>query len=155
LGVISAAVTSGDTALRSARLIVADFMHVDQKPISKRLLVALPIFLLATGLLIFSLADPSGFDFIWRYFAWSNQVLATVTLWTIAVFLCLKKKPYIIALVPAIFMTMVTSSFLFVAEKEGLGMVLPHWLGYGLGGVVTLVVACIFFVTTSKTRKEQ
>ena len=155
LGVISAAVTSGDTALRSARLIVADFMHVDQKPIPKRLLVALPIFLLAAGLLIFSLADPSGFDFIWRYFAWSNQVLATVTLWTIAVFLCLKKKPYIIALVPAIFMTMVTSSFLFVAEKEGLGMVLPHWLGYGLGGVVTLVVACIFFVTTSKTRKEQ
>ncbi|MBO4599733.1 MAG: carbon starvation protein A, partial [Bacteroidales bacterium] len=143
LGVISAAVTSGDTALRSARLIVADFMHVDQKPIPKRLLVALPVFLLAAALLVFSLANPAGFDVIWRYFAWSNQVLATVTLWTITVFLYMKTKPYIITLLPAMFMTMVTASFLFVAEREGLGTLLPRWLGYTLGATVMVGVTAV------------
>ena len=154
LGVISAAVTSGDTALRSARLIVADFMHVDQKPIPKRLLVALPIFLLAAGLLVFSLANPAGFDVIWRYFAWSNQVLAMVTLWTITVFLYMKKKPYIITLLPAMFMTMVTASFLFVAEKEGLGTLLPRWVGYTVGAAITVGITCLFFVAMHRRDKK-
>ena len=154
LGVISAAVTSGDTALRSARLIVADFMHVDQKPIPKRLLVALPVFLLAAALLVFSLANPAGFDVIWRYFAWSNQVLAMVTLWTITVYLYMKKKPYIITLLPAMFMTMVTSSFLFVAEREGLGTLLPRWLGYTLGAVVMVGITIVFFVAMSRRDKK-
>ncbi len=135
LGVVSAAVTSGDTALRSARLIVADFMHVDQKPIPKRLLVALPVFVLAAALLVFSLANPAGFDYIWRYFSWANQVLAMVTLWAVTVFLS-KLKPhglwYLLSLIPALFMTMVTVSFLFVAQKEGLGSVLPHAAGYAI-----------------------
>ena len=144
LGVISAAVTSGDTALRSARLIVADFMHVDQKPIPKRLLVALPIFLLAAALLVFSLANPAGFDYIWRYFAWSNQVLATITLWAITAYLFWRSKPYIVTLVPALFMTMVTASFLFVAEKEGLCSLLPRRAGYALGGAVTLLAYARF-----------
>ena len=154
LGVISAAVTSGDTALRSARLIVADFMHVDQKPIPKRLLVAMPVFLLAAALLMFSLANPAGFDVIWRYFAWSNQVLAMVTLWTITVYLYMKKKPYIITLLPAMFMTMVTSSFLFVAEREGLGTLLPRWLGYTLGAVVMVGITIVFFVAMSRRDKK-
>ena len=154
LGVISAAVTSGDTALRSARLIVADFMHVDQKPIPKRLLVAMPVFLLAAALLVFSLANPAGFDVIWRYFAWSNQVLAMVTLWTITVYLYMKKKPYIITLLPAMFMTMVTSSFLFVAEREGLGTLLPRWLGYTLGAVVMVGITIVFFVAMSRRDKK-
>ncbi len=154
LGVISAAVTSGDTALRSARLIVADFMHVDQKPIPKRLLVAMPVFLLAAALLVFSLANPAGFDVIWRYFAWSNQVLAMVTLWTITVYLYMKKKPYIITLLPAMFMTMVTSSFLFVAEREGLGTLLPRWLGYTLGAIVMVGITIVFFVAMSRRDKK-
>ena len=153
LGVISAAVTSGDTALRSARLIVADFMKVDQKPIRKRLYVALPIFAAAAGLLVFSLLDAKGFDVIWRYFAWSNQVLATVTLWAVTAFLCYKHKAYIVTLLPAVFMTMVTSCFLLVAEKEGLGTLIPHWLGYTLGAVVTAVVTMLFFRYVRKQEK--
>lgn len=155
LGVISAAITSGDTALRSARLIVADFMHYNQKPIKNRLFVAVPIFAVTAAILVYSLLDAKGFDVIWRYFAWSNQVLATVTLWTIAVFLCLKKKPYVIALVPAVFMTMVTGCFLFVAEKEGLGTLLPHWLGYTIGAVITLAVTYVFFAAMRMARKKQ
>lgn len=145
LGVISAAVTSGDTALRSARLIVADSLGIDQKPMRNRLLVALPVFAVTAGILVYSLVDTTGFDVIWRYFAWSNQVLATVTLWTATVYLSLKKKPYIIALIPAIFMTMVTSSFLFVAEKEGLGSFIPRWAGYTIGAVITCIAMYVFF----------
>ena len=146
LGVISAAITSGDTALRSARLIVADFMHVDQKPIHKRLLVALPVFLTAMALLVFSLADSTGFDYIWRYFSWANQVLATVTLWAVTVYLVQtsRRGVHLITLIPALFMTMVTASFIFVAEKEGFGSLLPRWLGYTLGAVVTAAIGILF-----------
>lgn len=154
LGVISAAITSGDTALRSARLIVADFLGFDQKPIKNRLMVAVPIFVATAAILVYSLMDAKGFDVIWRYFAWSNQVLATVTLWTLSVYLCLKKKAYVVTLIPAIFMTMVTGCFLFVAEKEGLGSILPHWMGYGIGVVITVVVTCIFFVSMRKAARN-
>ena len=152
LGVISAAVTSGDTALRSARLIVADFMHVDQKPVPKRLLVALPVFVLAAALLVFSLANPAGFDYIWRYFSWANQVLAMVTLWAVTVFLSRLKKGhwYWITLVPALFMSMVTISFLFVAQKEGLGSLLPRPVGYGIAAAITLALGVLFFVRKKK-----
>ena len=156
LGVISAAVTSGDTALRSARLIVADFMHMDQKPIGKRLLVALPVFLLAAALLVFSLVDKDGFQVIWRYFAWGNQVLAMVTLWATTVFLS-RHKPgtlwYLITLLPALFMTMVTVSFLLVAEKEGLGAPLPRPAGYAIAATITLALGTLFLI--KKRRSSQ
>ena len=79
LGVISASVTSGDTALRSARLIVADFLHVEQKKISNRLFIAIPLFLVTGALLIFSLTNKDGFEIIWRYFGWANQLLSVFT----------------------------------------------------------------------------
>ena len=69
LGVIAAPITSGDTALRSARLIVADFMHLEQKSIAKRLLICIPIFAVTIGILLYSQRDAAGFDMIWRYFA--------------------------------------------------------------------------------------
>jgi len=158
LGVVSAAVTSGDTALRSARLIVADFMHIDQKPIGKRLLVALPIFAITAGLLVFSIADNDGFQIIWRYFSWANQVLAMVTLWAVTVFLS-KLHPgkgwYWLTLVPALFMTMVTTSFLMVAPGVGLGEVLPRALGYGLAAAFTAALGVLFFVKKGKKNGEQ
>ena len=158
LGVISAAVTSGDTALRSARLIVADFMHVDQKPVPKRLLVALPVFILAAALLVFSLLDNAGFQVIWRYFSWANQVLSMVTLWAITVFLA-QHKPrglwYLMTLIPALFMSMVTVSFLFVAQKEGLGNILSRPMGYALAAVVTLSFLFLFFRWKGRTTKEK
>lgn len=156
LGVISAAVTSGDTALRSARLIAADFMHVSQKPVKNRLLVALPIFIVAAALLVYSLLDAKGFDVIWRYFAWANQLLATVTLWAISVYLRRNKKGYwfLMTLLPALFMTMVTGCFLFVAEKEGLGTLIPRPLGYSIGAAITLAVLVIFLVKTRETKTD-
>lgn len=144
LGVISAAVTSGDTALRSARLIIADFMHSDQKPIRNRLIIAVPMFAVTAGILIYSLASPQGFDVIWRYFAWANQVLSVFTLWAITVYLAIKKKFYWITLIPALFMTMVCSTFIFIAEKEGFG--LGKSISYSIGGAVTLVSCIGFFL---------
>ena len=151
LGVIAAAITSGDTALRSARLIVADFLNFNQKPIRNRLLVAIPIFAASAAVLVYSILDAKGFDVIWRYFAWCNQILAAVTLWAVTVYLAKRHKLFIISLIPAMFMTMVTVSFLFVAEKEGLGTIIPnHSIGYAIGALVTLVASVAFFRWNSK-----
>lgn len=151
LGVIAAAITSGDTALRSARLIVADFMNYNQKPIRNRLFVAIPIFAVSAVVLVYSILDAKGFDVIWRYFAWSNQILAAVTLWAVTVYLAKRHKAYILALVPAMFMTMVTVSFIFVAEKEGLGTIIPnHAIGYGIGALATVASTVGFFCWKGK-----
>lgn len=154
LGVISAAVTSGDTALRSARLIIADFLNYDQKPIKNRLMIAIPMFAVTALILVYSLADAKGFDVIWRYFAWANQVLATVTLWAITVYLYKSKGQlwYLITLIPGLFMTMVTSSFLFVAEKEGFGSMLLRPVGYALGAAITVFCLVVFIVKTKKMK---
>ncbi len=157
LGVISAAVTSGDTALRSARLIIADFMHYDQKPIKNRLIVAVPMFVVTAIILVYSISDAKGFQVIWRYFAWANQVLATVTLWAISVYLAKNKGKmwYLITLIPALFMTMVTGCFLFVAKAAdgGLGSVLPRPVGYGIGAAIT-VLGLVLFVLFLKRNKK-
>ena len=87
LGVVAAPITSGDTAFRSARLIVADFLKMEQKTIKRRLVICIPLFVVASALLIYSLRDADGFQVIWRYFAWANQTLAVFTLWTITVWL--------------------------------------------------------------------
>ena len=148
LGVISAAVTSGDTAMRSARLIVADIIGFDQKPMRNRLLVAIPIVLVSGGILVFSITDNRSFQLIWRYFAWANQVLATVTLWAITVYMAEnKKRPwFVITIVPALFMTMVTGCFLFVAKSAdgGFGSWIPRGVAYGIGAVITIIALVAF-----------
>lgn len=151
IGVIIAPITSGDTAFRSARLIVADFLKYNQKSIVKRLHISLPIFFVGFLVLFYAIKDSQGFDVIWRYFAWSNQVVGTVTLWAVTVYLVLKKKYYFLSLVPSIFMTMVCSTFIFIAKKEGLG--LPHLISYLLGGTITIVITVIFFIWKSKNNR--
>ena len=152
LGVIAAPITSGDTAFRSARLIVADFLGMEQKSMRRRLYICIPMFLVAIGLLLYSLRDANGFNMIWRYFAWANQTLAVFTLWAITVFLAVSKKPYIITLIPALFMTCVCSTYICIAP-EGLG--LSHTVSYGIG-IVCVVVAAVWFyiwMNKQKTRK--
>ena len=121
LGIVAAPITSGDTALRSARLIAADFLHIDQTPIRKRLLICIPLFLLTIGVLVYSLSDAEGFKVIWRYFAWSNQTLSVFTLWAITVYLVRHGKNFYIALLPALLMTLVCSTYICIAP-EGLSL---------------------------------
>ncbi|MDR1887385.1 MAG: carbon starvation protein A [Prevotellaceae bacterium] len=134
-GVIAAPVTSGDTAFRSARLIVADFIKYSQKSIVHRIIVALPLFIIALGIL------QINFDVIWRYFAWANQTLATATLWTITVYLAKEKKFYLITLLPSLFMTMVVSTYIMIAP-EGFG--LSSNIGYIFGYICTLASLALF-----------
>ncbi|MDR1813409.1 MAG: carbon starvation protein A [Tannerella sp.] len=145
LGVVAAPITSGDTALRSARLIAADFLHLDQKPIVKRLAISIPIFILTFIIL------QMNFDVLWRYFAWCNQTLAVFTLWAITVYLARRRKFYYVALVPAIFMTMVCSTYLFAAPRpEGIG--LSYHISLIIGALATLITSGYFFYWI-KTKK--
>ncbi len=117
LGVIFAPITSGDTALRSARLIIADILHLEQKSIKGRMLITIPLVVLTMGILIFSLQDKKGFDIIWRYFAFSNQLLSVFTLWMITVYLVKKGGKFVVTLLPALFMTAVTSCYVVVSGE--------------------------------------
>ena len=144
IGVIAAPITSGDTAFRSARLIIADFINYGQKKISHRVIVALPLFVVALVLL------QVNFDIIWRYFAWSNQTLAVVTLWTITVYLAGQKKCYWITLLPALFMTMVTSTYVVVAPEM---LRLTTAIGYPVGAACTVATGVIFMIWNKKINK--
>jgi len=145
LGVVAAPITSGDTAFRSARLIVADFLKYGQGPIKNRLFVSIPLF--AVGLLLTQM----DFSVIWRYFAWSNQTLAMIVLWTITIYLAQQRKFYWITLLPALLMTAVTSSYLLFAPE---GFSLSKEISYSAGAVVTLVSLVGFLGYVRKIRKS-
>lgn len=150
LGIVAAPITSGDTALRSARLIAADFLHVDQRPVRKRLLVSIPVFLITMGILIYSLRDAEGFKIIWRYFAWCNQTLSVFTLWAITVFLVRSGKNFYIALLPALLMTSVCSTYICIAPE---GLSLPAGISYAIGGVIVLIALVWFICWYRKTMR--
>lgn len=151
LGVIAAPITSGDTAFRSARLIVADTLKIDQKSVLKRLYICIPMFLAAIGILVYSMSDADGFARIWRYFAWSNQTLAVFTLWAVTVWLFREGKCYWITLIPALFMTAVCTSYLFIAPE---GFSWAAGMSYTLGGVCVAIAAVWFAVWAWKLRKN-
>ena len=157
LGVVACPITSGDTAYRSARLTIADSFNIDQSNWKKRLAVTLP--LLLAGYII----GQQDYSIIWRYFSWSNQTLAMVVLWSATVYLKQNKKNYMITLVPAFFMTALTSSYFFTAP-ECCGLILKHleptsfivvnnyWLSITLG---LLIAFTAFFVFISKTSSKE
>ena len=153
LGVIAAPITSGDTAFRSARLIVADFLGMEQKTIRRRLYICIPMFLAAIALLFYSLSDAQGFDMIWRYFAWSNQTLSVFTLWAVTVYLVRVKSgyTYYITFIPALFMTAVCATYICVAP-EGFGLS-SGWSPYI--ALVALVVAAVWFGIWYAKRREK
>lgn len=111
LGVVAAPITSGDTAFRGARLIVADIFKIDQRPIIKRFAVCIPLFIVGYGITLVN------FDIVWRYFAWANQTLAAVVLWSIYVWLARRKRNYWVALIPAVAMTFVVTCFVYISPQ--------------------------------------
>ena len=134
VGIIGCAITSGDTAFRCARLIVADMFGISQRRFIKRVAVCVPLFVAAL-FIIFALP----FQTIWSYFAWCNQTLAVITLWCITVYLFRKQKPTVIGMLPALVMTYVCSSYIFVSPMM-CGME-NRTLAYILGGVLTFAIA--------------
>ena len=149
LGVVAAPITSGDTAFRSARLIIAEAFNINQRPIAKRLLVCLPLFAASLALLVWQIEDQNGFNTIWQYFGWSNQTLAVIMLWAITAYLVRQKKAFVITLIPALFMTSVCATFLFIS-KQAFHLAEP--IAYSLGGICT-VIALVWFIVWYKKNK--
>ncbi len=136
VGVVILPITSGDTAFRSARLIIADIFQLSQKEKSKRLIIALPLF--AVGFLI-SLSD---FGLIWRYFGWANQTLAAVVLWTAAMYLLKNGKYHWVVVIPAVFMTVVVVTFI---ANSAIGFNLPLSISTCLGIGVAVISLFAFY----------
>jgi carbon starvation protein CstA len=145
LGVVAAPITSGDTAFRSARLIIADMLRLEQRTKWKRLVICAPLFAAGVALTFVN------FDIVWRYFAWTNQALATVVLWCIVVYLHKERHNYWVAIVPAVFMTYICASFVFVSTQfVGMGAV-P--MAYVWGGVATIVITLLMAYKILRSRK--
>lgn len=152
LGVVAAPITSGDTAFRSARLIVADFLRLPQKPIRNRLIISIPLFILASFLLWYNIADEDGFNVIWRYFGWANQTLAVFMLWTATAYLVKYRggMSFMLTLLPAAFMTAVCVTYLCVAK---IGLNLPVTWNWYIG-VSTFVLSLAVFSILYMSRKQ-
>ena len=148
LGVVAAPITSGDTAFRSARLIVADMLNFDQRPIWKRLVVSLPLFAAGVGIAFID------FDVIWRYFAWSNQAHSVLTLWMITAWLMRRRSRFVfLALIPALIMTYICASFVFVSDQfVGMGSVDAAYI---YGGAVTAIVAGLLILKIRKINSNE
>ncbi|SHH65701.1 Carbon starvation protein CstA [Caloranaerobacter azorensis DSM 13643] len=144
LGVIAAPITSGDTAFRSARLVIADALGFKQSEIKKRLMLAIPLF--AVGFTLTRI----DFGIIWRYFAWSNQTLAMIVLWASAAYLMINKKIHWIATIPATFMTAVSVTYILQAPE---GFRLPTTISYPVG-IIVAVIALVIFITKFKSAKR-
>ncbi|MEG6584812.1 carbon starvation CstA family protein [Dendrosporobacter sp. 1207_IL3150] len=143
LGVVVLPITSGDTAFRGARLLIADYLNMDQAQMVSRLKISVPLFVV--GFLISTI----DFNFIWRYFSWANQTTAMIMLWAAASFLYQEKKLHWIASIPAAFMTAVSMTYILQAP-EGFG--LPTKISYpgGLAITAVIVITYIRYITNLK-----
>src|SRR5574344_60383 len=153
LGVVAAPITSGDTAFRSARLIIAEFLKLDQKPILKRLYISVPLFAVASLLLWYNVANADGFNIIWRYFGWANQTLAVFSLWTVTVYLVEKKGGlyYLVSLLPACFMTGVCFTYICI---DKIGFRLPLSWNWEIGLTTFIVSMILFFIWKNGYQKK-
>ena len=143
LGVVACPITSGDTAFRSARLTIADAFKIKQDGLKSRFMLAIPLFAVGVGL------TQIDFNVIWRYFAWSNQTLAMIFLWTGAAYLLVNKKNFWIAVVPAIFMSYVSVAYILQA-KIGLN------LNPTISNIVAVIVAIAFLIAfMMRVKKEK
>ena len=142
LGVVIAPITTGDTALRCARLIAADMLKFKQNKIVNRLLLCLPVFIISIVLLFVK------FDILWRYFAWFNQTFSIFTFFTITIYLAKMKKPYFITLLPGMFMVCVCVTYLCIDHYS---FNLNLQLSYAIGIVCTLATGAWFFAWKNKS----
>ncbi|MBM7623840.1 carbon starvation protein A [Sporohalobacter salinus] len=145
LGVVALPISSGDTAFRSARLILSDIFELGQAESKNRLKLAIPLFVIGT------LLSQMDFSIIWRYFAWSNQTLAMIALWAGAAYLARHNRLHWISTIPATFMTAVSVSYIITAP-EGFGLSVKIAT---ISGVLVALIALIWFLLTKKTATEK
>lgn len=140
IGVIACPITTGDTAFRSARLTIADVFKYDQSSVKRRLIISVPLF--AIGFLL----SQMEFETIWKYLGLSNQVLAVIVLWTGAMYLASNKKSHWLLSLPAMFMTVVCSSYFLVAPLKSGGFALDPMLGTSIGVGIGILSMGTFLV---------
>jgi len=143
-GVVAAPITSGDTAFRSARLTIADSFGYSQKKLIQRLAITLPLF--AIGFLLTQV----NFAIIWRYFGWANQTLATIVLWTAAMYMVTKGRSHWFATIPASFMTAVVTTYILIAPE---GFHLSQTIAYTAGILTTIATLSIFLYVVKQKNK--
>ena len=152
VGVIVLPITSGDTAFRSLRLIVSEELNIDQKVPAKRIAVAAVLFIPAILILVWSKSNPNGFNLLWRYFGFTNQLVAVFALGTATSYLLNKGKNYWIALIPQLFYTFIV--FSFIISDKGVGFGANYNIAYIIGVIISIVVA-ILTVKRSKKNKDR
>nr|WP_295162212.1 carbon starvation CstA family protein [uncultured Methanobrevibacter sp.] len=135
IGVVICPITSGDTALRSSRITIADEFHLNHEKLISRLKTAVPLFLVSFGLTFID------FSMVWRYFAWTQLIVATIVLYAASVYLIQKEKPYIIALLPAIACTLIAFEYILQAPE---GLRLPSMIANAISVIATVIVTAIF-----------
>ncbi|GGF25677.1 hypothetical protein GCM10010954_25720 [Halobacillus andaensis] len=149
LGVIILPITTGDTALRSSRMMLSELLKkkdTSEQASPSKLKNGLMVVVVATPAFYLSTID---YNFLWRYVGWSNQVVATVMLWAGAMYLLQQKKFHWICSVPALFMTAVVSTYIFYAP-EGFG--LPYDVSMIIGGIIWLAVLGWFITQVVKSK---
>jgi carbon starvation protein CstA len=142
IGIIILPITSGDTALRSLRLMIGEFFNIDQRPAKNRVIISSIIFALVAGILYWAKMSPGGFLVLWRYFAWSNQTLAVFAFAIITIYLLGKgyaTAPYM-SLIPGAWYMFITTAFICNA---GIGLNLPYWVAMGIGAVLAVVYSML------------
>ncbi len=149
IGVIACPITTGDTAFRSARLIVADIFNVSQKQIRNRLLVSIPLFVI--GFLLSQLQ----FSTIWKYLGLSNQILSMVMLWTGAMYLAEKKKNHLFLSIPALIMTAICFTYLLVAPVKNGGLFIPTTVGYIIGTSIAILLFVVFIIVAKRKKAAE
>lgn len=147
IGVIVLPITSGDTALRALRLMVADFLNIDQTSAAKRFTLSAVIFALVAGILVFAKLSSEGFNILWRYFAWSNQAISVFTFAMITIYLIQRKKNFIIALIPGMFYMFIISSYILNAP---IGFRLPMNISY----IIAVILSIVYGYITMKHGKS-
>lgn len=152
IGVVACPVTSGDTAFRSARLTIADMLRIPQKKISSRLLIVVPVFALAF-VLTFVMKDE--FARIWKFVGISNQSLAAITCWTIAMYLGLRGKSHLMMSLPALFLTAVCATYLLTAPHSGGGLALPLKASVIAGSGLAAAVFVVFLAVLAKKKRDR
>ena len=144
VGVVVCPITSGDTAFRSARLILAEIFRLDQKNIRNRLIITIPLLMLGGLLTWFAIVNDNGFQTIWRYFSWSNQTLAMIALWVSTAYL-LKNGKYrfgsLATALPATFMTAVSLTYILMADE---GFRLGQTVSYLFGATAAVILLGIY-----------
>ncbi|ETP69395.1 carbon starvation protein CstA [Planococcus glaciei] len=145
LGAIVLPITSGDTAFRAARSIIADYIKLDQQKVMKRLIIAVPLFAISV------LLTQIDFNLLWRYFSWANQATAAIALWIGTMYLYIQGKNYLVSMAPAIFITYMV--FVYILNQK-IGFNLDLNISFIIGFVLTIIIVAMFYAKARKNREE-